>query len=291
MNVSVIIPTKNRKNFLRRALESVIVQLRELDEVIIVDDASDSPNYDFITDSRVTIVYNNKSLGGAKARNIGVEKAKNDILMFLDDDDAWESQKIDTQLKLLENKDVSIVYSGKKVVWDDSLDKVVRNIDTVKKNVSTIDLCQCNYVGSTSTVAIRKSDFVTVGGFDENLECFQDFDLWLRLSKFGYAISDQRYHVVYTIFRKHGMQISRAVDGRHERAAKYLKSKYSSELDSKQIKLLDANLKQLVSKALNHSNPFRSLYYSLSSVVTSPSLRGVKFTLASLASIFGYKHG
>ncbi|MEZ9799003.1 glycosyltransferase family 2 protein [Vibrio cyclitrophicus] len=291
MNISVIIPTKNRCEFLKRALASVLVQIRENDEIIIVDDASDTPQYDFIDDSRVKVIYNQISQGGAKSRNIGVDESRNEILMFLDDDDAWVEHKISSQLEILKSKSVSMVFSGKLVVWDTDLQKVVRKINTNKSKIDTSGLCKCNYVGSTSSVAVRRSDFLSVGGFDSKLECFQDYDLWLRLSRKGYGISDQQHNVYYTIFRRSGMQISRATDGRHERAAKYLLNKYENTFNTLDGKMFSANLNQLVSKATNHSNPIVSLRYSTKALVTAPSVRGFKFFIASIASMVGIKNG
>lgn len=291
LKLSVIIPTQNRPDFLKRALASVIHQIGVNDEVVIVDDGSDNPIYDFIDDKRVKVIFNQTPQGGAKSRNIGVDSSKNEILMFLDDDDAWANHKVSTQLEILKSKSISMVFSGKLVVWDTDLKKVVRKINTNKSKIDTSSLCKCNYVGSTSSVAVRRSDFLSVGGFDSKLECFQDYDLWLRLSRKGYGISDQQYNVYYTIFRRSGMQISRATDGRHERAAKYLLNKYENTFNTLDNKMFSANLNQLVSKATNHSNPIVSLRYSTRSLIIAPSVRGLKFFIASIASMVGIKNG
>jgi GT2 family glycosyltransferase len=208
----------------------------------------------------------------------------------LDDDDAWEPTKVESQLALIAKENVSIVYSGKKVVIDDELDKVIRLITPLSDSITFSSLCSCNYIGSTSSVVIKRKDFENSGGFDISLKCFQDYDLWLRLLKYGIAISDGKTNVIYTVFKKKNMQISRSTDGRHIIAGEYLQLKYKSIMTDKEMKLFTANLYQLVSKASNHSKPITSLKFAILSLYIKPSLRGIKFLVASLLSLLGYKH-
>jgi glycosyltransferase involved in cell wall biosynthesis len=293
MSISVVIPTKNRKEYLLRAVKSVLPQLSSEDEIIIVDDGSDCTNYEGLDDSKISIIKNKKSFGGAEARNIGAKSARNEILMFLDDDDAWEPNKVISQIYYLENPDNVIVFSGKKVVWDTDLNSPFREIKVLKRQYSITELLECNYVGSTSSVALKKQDFLDVNGFDTELECFQDYDLWIRLlkSKNGFAFFDGCTNVIYTVFKKEGMQISRSTDGRHIKASDYLLSKYNDKFSHYELLTFKVNLYQLVSKAMNHSNPKVSFTYAFTALRLKPSLRGVKFTLASILSYFGYKHG
>lgn len=291
MNVSVIIPTKNRKQYLYRAVQSVLPQLRGGDEIIIVDDGSEDSEYLELDSNRVQVIRNKESKGGAVARNIGAKIAKNEVLMFLDDDDAWESKKIETQLPFLECDSVSLVFSGKKVVWDDALETPFREIKVKKSSFNLADLTECNYIGSTSSVAVKKQHFIDAGGFDSNLACFQDYDLWLRLLVKGEAIYDGQTNVIYTVFKEKGMQISRANDGRHELATVYLLNKYFSTFSEGNYINFKSNLYQLVSKAMNHSNPRGALFYSLKALKINFSIRGVKFLVAAIAANLGYKHG
>ncbi|MEZ8253000.1 glycosyltransferase family 2 protein [Vibrio splendidus] len=288
--ISVVIPTKNRKELLCRAVESVLPQLSFDDEIIIVDDGSSEVNYDF-DDARVIIIRNNVSLGGAASRNIGSKQAKNDILMFLDDDDAWEPSKILEQIEVFNDSRVALVFSGRKVVWDSDLTKPFRYIKPKKEYIEKSDLIACNFIGTTSSVAIRKSDFIQSGGFDETLKCFQDYDLWMRILDYGCAKHDGKMNVIYTVFKEKGMQISRSGDGRHEASMEYLLAKYGDDLTRKELKIFRSYLGQVVSKALNSSNPKLSIQYSIRSFMGCPNLTSLKFVIGSVLALFGVVHG
>lgn len=92
--VCVVIPTRNRHNSLRNALESVFAQDVEV-EVVIVDEASAPPIADVLhPDRRMRIVRNDSPLGPAGARNLGASLARADFIAFLDDDDVWLPGKL-----------------------------------------------------------------------------------------------------------------------------------------------------------------------------------------------------
>src|SRR5690606_23331645 len=95
MNVSVIITTFNRPDALRRAVESVLNQSMLPLEVIIVNDGKKlSKNEEYVLHPLVRIVQNVQSRGANFSRNRGSDLSKGNILMFLDDDDTWERDKI-----------------------------------------------------------------------------------------------------------------------------------------------------------------------------------------------------
>lgn len=291
MNISVIIPTKNRTVLLERAVKSLLPQLNSGDEVIIVDDGSDFEIKKPLPDNRVRVIRNEVSLGGSASRNVGVRSATNEIVMFLDDDDAWESSKVADQIKLFNDSKVALVFSGRKVVWDSDLTKPFRYIKPKKEHVEKADLIACNFIGTTSSVAIRKADFIQSGGFDETLKCFQDYDLWMRILDYGCAKHDGKMNVIYTVFKEKGMQISRSGDGRHEASMEYLLAKYEDNLNRKELKIFRSYLGQVVSKALNSSNPKLSIQYSIRSFMGCPNLTSLKFVIGSVLAFFGVIHG
>ena len=104
-STSVIITTKDRPLFLRRALKSVLNQTVQPNEIIIVQDGSENDLSDTheLPFTNIKIINNQKSLGGASARNIGASNASHEILMFLDDDDEWKTKKIEKQLSTIKN--------------------------------------------------------------------------------------------------------------------------------------------------------------------------------------------
>jgi glycosyltransferase involved in cell wall biosynthesis len=101
--VSVIIPTYNRGEFLRRGINSALEACAENDEIIVVDDGSTDQTKALVnsfSDPRLSYVYQDNS-GVATARNLGMERASNDLIAFLDDDDEWHPAKLAVQIALL----------------------------------------------------------------------------------------------------------------------------------------------------------------------------------------------
>lgn len=88
--ISVIVPTRNRPRFLRRALDSVLAQRVPAEEVIVVDDASSDATETVVRsyrDASICYLKLSERRGAAHARNMGIQAAKGPYLALLDDDD------------------------------------------------------------------------------------------------------------------------------------------------------------------------------------------------------------
>jgi len=98
-DISVIIPTFNRADFLRKAIESVLSQTYRGFELIVIDDGSTDNTYEIVSEFKNNIVYiKQKNIGAASARNTGIKRAKNKFLAFLDSDDCWDKEKLAIQI-------------------------------------------------------------------------------------------------------------------------------------------------------------------------------------------------
>jgi glycosyltransferase involved in cell wall biosynthesis len=100
--VSVVIPTRNRPHLLMRAVRSALAQTLQQIEVVVVVDGPDPATIQAlgaIQDARVTVVALPRSVGGADARNIGVQNSQGEFIALLDDDDEWSREKIALQLE------------------------------------------------------------------------------------------------------------------------------------------------------------------------------------------------
>jgi len=113
LNLSVIIPTHNRAGMVCRAIDSVIPQLTTNDEVIVIDDGSTDRTEAALSRFGDKIIYRRISHGGAgRARNEGIEIARNPLIGFLDSDDEWMPGKIELQRALLEARpDILFCFS------------------------------------------------------------------------------------------------------------------------------------------------------------------------------------
>ncbi len=235
MKVSVIIPTHNRIEKLYRAYQSVCKQTRKPEEIIIIDDGSQPPvNLEdknlFCAGIKTLINRNEYSLGACQARNLGAETATGDVLMFLDDDDTWEAEKIAAQMSVFtSHPSVGLVYSGRLVVQETKRDRILYKI--LPKAVGNIypQIMYSNLIGTTSSVAILKSLFDQIEGFDPEMPALQDHDLWIRASKKTLVAHDNSCNVRYTISPKPSTQIS-GRSGSYVTAVNKIIEKYNSEI-------------------------------------------------------------
>lgn len=184
--VSVIIPTCNRPELLKKALASVLAQTFKDYEVIVVDDGDKVRSngvIDALSDSRFRYVTNEPPRrGGAHARNKGVKLATGNYIAFLDDDDEWEPNKLAVQSKELDNAphNVAFSYTGALSVYPDHIERI--HITSGVHDVRPMALTR--FKGFlTVTLMIKKNVFDEIGGFDESLPSHHDPELILRLSE------------------------------------------------------------------------------------------------------------
>ncbi len=195
--VSVIIPTRNRASLLSVAVRSALDQtLREL-EVLVVDDASEDRTAEVvagISDPRLRSLRQPTRSGGAAARNAGIRASRGQYVAFLDDDDEWLPEKLELQLALFADAapEIGVVYSSYLVVELETGRVIGRKIAEKRGDLAR-DLLVRNCIGGTPSVVVRRSLLERVGLFDERLPSFQDYDLWIRLSRhceFDYVSRD-----------------------------------------------------------------------------------------------------
>ena len=204
--VSVVIPTRNRGEFLPAALNSVLAQQFGDFEVIVVDDggtADSTAAVENCRDPRVRLVRHQQRRGGAAARNTGIAASAAPYVAFLDDDDEWYPNKLGLQVELLQARPahVGVVYTGYDIVADG---KICRQIVPAQSGNLATSLLSENLVGGTSSVLVRREFLIAAGGFDESLPSFQDYDLWLRLARLCHFECLQQPLLKY---RVHGVQI------------------------------------------------------------------------------------
>src|SRR5258708_5999676 len=107
-NVSVVIPTYNRRAVLLRAIQSVLEQEVPVFEIIVVDDGStdETSDIDFAAiDLRIQYIRLRENRGGAVARNTGIENARGNWIAFLDSDDLWLTDTLRRQKALVDSQD------------------------------------------------------------------------------------------------------------------------------------------------------------------------------------------
>ncbi|RLA96140.1 MAG: glycosyltransferase family 2 protein [Deltaproteobacteria bacterium] len=181
--VSIIIPTYNRRDFLREAIRSVLEQSFRDFELIVVDDGSDDGTREMIQrefPGLLTYLYQ-ENQGVSRARNRGLKLAQGEFVAFLDSDDLWLPRKLERQMAFMQSQPkAQICYTDE--IW---IRRGVR-VNPKKKHAKysgwiyprCLPLC----IISPSSALMRRGLLEEVGGFDEELPVCEDYDLWLRIS-------------------------------------------------------------------------------------------------------------
>lgn len=199
--VSVIIPTFNSEKTIKETIESVLNQTLTNLEVIVINDGSQDSTLEIvksINDSRIK-VFSYLNAGANVSRNRGLTQATGEFVSFLDADDLWTPDKLETQLKALqENPKAAVAYS-----WTNSIDetgKFLRRGSYITANGDVYaKLLLLDFIESGSNPLIRREALATVGGFDESLPAAQDWDMWLRLAAKYHFIAVSSVQILYRV--------------------------------------------------------------------------------------------
>jgi teichuronic acid biosynthesis glycosyltransferase TuaG len=112
--VSVIIPMYNSSKYIKECVQSVLNQTYKNIELIIVDDMSSDNSVEIVEqfkDDRIKLIKLSKNVGAALARNKGIDNATGEYICFLDSDDYWVLDKLERQVKFIEENDYAFIYS------------------------------------------------------------------------------------------------------------------------------------------------------------------------------------
>lgn len=192
--VSVIIPTKNRPQLLKRALKSVINQTYKNLEIIVVDDGSNCKNENLKAiaelDSQADIRYhyNSISKGGGASRNLGVKLSCGEFFCFLDDDDEYFKNKIQDLASILSSSDFDAVF-GKVIMKTKGGAQYAFQYPRNFEPLRNIKLR--NYIHTNATL-IKRETFPEIS-FDEHLKRYQDTQYHISLAfkkKIGFVDID-----------------------------------------------------------------------------------------------------
>ena len=183
VDVTVVIPTRDRLASLLATLAGVWRQCDVLLEVVIVDDGSRpdvAAQYESLCSDRVRVLRNAESHGPGAARNAGIAIARGRWMAFLDDDDLWAPTKLRRQLDAAERAQAGWAWCG--AVYLSGGGSVL----SVARGPSPDDVRRLLPSGSVipagaSNVIVCTSLLRRLGGFDEDIFHMPDWDLWLRL--------------------------------------------------------------------------------------------------------------
>ncbi|HEY6299323.1 MAG TPA: glycosyltransferase family A protein [Candidatus Binatus sp.] len=180
-DVSVIIPTYNRRAMLPEAIDSVLAQSNQSFELIVVDDGSTDGSAENLARLGQTIRFERiDHCGPASARNRGVAMARAPLIAFLDSDDLWAPTKLERQLAFMRaNLDCAISQTNE--IWIRNGRRVNPGLRHRKRagDIFIDSLRTC--LISMSATMMRTELFRSLTGFDESMLAAEDYDLWLRI--------------------------------------------------------------------------------------------------------------
>lgn len=287
--VTVIIPTINRLPLLKVALKSVYAQTYKNLEVIVIDVGSNDGTPEFLsTESEEKGIHFYRSevpLKAGQARNIGIKKATGSIIAFLDDDDEWMPEKLEKQVKLFNDPEVGLVYTGLRFKYTDH--DITYESDPVIEGYIFDEMLIENRIGGTCNMALR-AGIAKELLFDERFPAREEYDLWLRIAK-NYKIAGVHEPLIQVYARNTVARISSDVNN-YVIAINLINDKYKQEIAAlpaaKQTQRKAAQLFFLASQAVKANNLSLARSYYLKSLKAKFS---VKAAGSFAASFFGIK--
>jgi GT2 family glycosyltransferase/ADP-heptose:LPS heptosyltransferase len=186
--VSVIIPTFNRQDSIKEALESVLAQTFQDFEAIVINDGGADVSEVINTcnhDERIVYLQHKENKGLAAARNTAIKAARGKYIAYLDDDDIYYPEHLEILVGFLESSDYKVAYTDS--YQADQTRIADRYVTTRKEIIYSYDFNKekfliHNYIPVLNLV-YRRDLLEDVGSFDETLSTHEDWELLIRLSR------------------------------------------------------------------------------------------------------------
>ncbi len=267
--ISVIIPTHNNGEEIRRAILSVMAQdACDCDiEIIIINDASAAeyiPQLNQLIKDfpACKLLHNEKQRGPAGARNAGILSAQGDFISFLDADDEWPRDKLSLLLPYFQTNHIEVASGKVKYIIQDGLPDINMKFEDDQSRITHVHL---------GALLVKKSVFEKNLLFDESLIYSEDVDWWFRLREKNINIVISEATTLHYHVHGNNMSVSKNIDELKLLKILHKSVKRRSALDSKYIpQIKDFRIEQedpLVSIVVPLYNGRNLIKKSLDSVV------------------------
>ncbi len=184
---SVIIPVYNKANFVEKTIQSVLNQTFQDFEIVIINDGSTDESENIILkikDPRLKYFTTNNN-GVARARNFGIENSNSSFVCFLDADDIWHDEFLESFYQYITSNSNQKVFSC--AIDIETKNKIFHANYAIPKNNSAFEILDFFDSSNkepilwTSSSVFSKSVFNEIGVFDSTIKIAEDTDLWIRI--------------------------------------------------------------------------------------------------------------
>jgi len=183
--VSVIIPAYNAEKTIKATMQSVLKQTYDNIELLIINDGSTDSTPEIVRtfkDPRIRL-YDFTNAGLSAARNRGIARATGEYISFIDADDMWSKDKIESHVQALkDNPSAAVVYSWSYGIYKGTKKRLPDQTYRLSGDVYREMLC-INFVAGGSNILAKKEAIEKTGKFDETLTACEDWDYYIRLAR------------------------------------------------------------------------------------------------------------
>ena len=213
-SISVVIPAYNAAAHIGEALQSVSRQTLAPLEIVVVDDASTDATVTVATALGARVIRAARNAGPSAARNAGVAAASGTWIAFLDADDVWADEKLETQWQTIRRwpnagfsfTDYDMVrVDGSVLSAVNASTPEYRRVATTDRHGTAVSFATDSFIDGLvrsmfirqSSVIVNRELFAKSGGYDESVSLGEDYDLFLRMISLGPAVGVERSLVTY----------------------------------------------------------------------------------------------
>ena len=181
--VSVIVPYHRKIKFIKKTINSIKNQTYKNLEIIIIYDDEDYSDLKYIkkikrSDSRIKLILNKNILGAGESRNLGIKKARGKYIAFLDADDLWKKNKIQSQLLYMHKNKFDVCHTTYEIFRKNNKKRKLMIAKTFKNYRQLLPSCDIGL----STIILKKN-IITKNCKFSKLKTKEDFVLWLLILK------------------------------------------------------------------------------------------------------------
>jgi glycosyltransferase involved in cell wall biosynthesis len=210
--VTAVIPTYNRADFVREAIDSVLAQDWPSLEVVVVDNGSTDETPELLArysereGARVQGIRLDPNAGPSAARNVGIRAASYELIALLDSDNRWAPGKLRRQMQLFESdRAPDLTFTGYRAFGEGAAGTIV--LDNWKgSQEDALEQLLAGCCINTSTVIAKREALMDAGLFDPRMDGAEDYEFWLRFAASGFRIG----YIAEALaeYRVHGQALS-----------------------------------------------------------------------------------